>query len=121
VAALAITIFAGRTRGGDWSRPFLPQKISARAGAFKFIRVQNIGAGKRVGVLFADSSWNYMSKLMDDDWLAKEGFNVEDIIRSTQEPGYFVKAFGGEAKAAKAAEEAPIEEKKGFFARLFGS
>jgi len=44
------------------------------AGAYKFIKEHNIGADKRVAVLFADSSRNYMSKFMDDDWLAKEGF-----------------------------------------------
>jgi len=64
------------------------------AGAYRFIRENNIGAGKRVGVLFADSSRNYMSKFMDDDWLAKEGFNVDEIIRTTNEKGYYAKLFG---------------------------
>ena len=36
------------------------------AGAYKFIKENNIGAGKTMGVLFADSSRNYMSKFMDD-------------------------------------------------------
>merc|ERR1719401_3081975 len=40
------------------------------AGAYKFIKEQKIGAGKRVGILFADSSRNYMSKHMDDAWVA---------------------------------------------------
>lgn len=64
------------------------------AGAYKFIREHNIGAGKRVGVLFADSSRNYMSKFMDDDWMAKEGFNVADTVKTTQEKGFFAKLFG---------------------------
>merc|ERR1712045_916028 len=58
------------------------------------IREHNIGAGKRVGVLFADSSRNYMSKFMDDDWLQKEGFNADEIVRSTKEKGLFAKLFG---------------------------
>merc|ERR1719422_112135 len=57
------------------------------AGAYRFIREHNIGAGKRVGMLFADSSRNYMSKFMDDDWLTKNGFKTEDIVKSTQEKG----------------------------------
>merc|ERR1712039_337569 len=64
------------------------------AGAYRFIREHNIGAGKRVGVLFADSSRNYMSKFMDDDWLSKEGFNAHDIVKSTKEKGFFDKLFG---------------------------
>jgi len=82
------------------------------AGAYRFIRENNIGAGKRVGVLFADSSRNYMSKFMDDDWCAKEGFNMEEILRTTREKGYFAKLYH-----EKAAEP---EAEKGFFAKLFG-
>merc|ERR1711897_6525 len=64
------------------------------AGAYKFIKENNIGAGKRVGVLFADSSRNYMSKFMDDDWMATNGFNMGDISKSTKEKGFFAKLFG---------------------------
>merc|ERR1719291_1524613 len=64
------------------------------AGAYKFIKENNIGAGKRVGVLFADSSRNYMSKFMDDDWCSNNGFNMKDIVRTTQERGLFAKLFG---------------------------
>merc|ERR1712060_798413 len=64
------------------------------AGAYKFIREHNIGADKRVCVLFADSARNYMSKFMDDDWMAKEGFNVQDTLKTTQEKGFFAKLFG---------------------------
>merc|ERR1719291_594214 len=63
------------------------------AGAYKFIRENNIGAGKRVGVLFADSSRNYMSKFMDDDWLTKEGFKPRDFVETTKEKGLFDKVF----------------------------
>merc|ERR1712222_225661 len=48
------------------------------AGAYRFIHEHNIGAGKRVAVLFADSARNYMSKFIDDDWMAAEGFSVEE-------------------------------------------
>eukprot|EP00933_Yihiella_yeosuensis_P038750 TRINITY_DN3268_c0_g1_i1.p1 TRINITY_DN3268_c0_g1~~TRINITY_DN3268_c0_g1_i1.p1 ORF type:complete len:434 (-),score=126.18 TRINITY_DN3268_c0_g1_i1:346-1647(-) len=64
------------------------------AGAFKFIKQNNIGAGKRVGVLFADSSRNYMSKNMDDDWMDKNGFNMADVSRTVNEKGYYAKLFG---------------------------
>jgi len=64
------------------------------AGAYKFIRENNIGAGKRVAVLFADSSRNYMSKFLDDGWLEKEGFNTDDVVRCREEKGFFAKLFG---------------------------
>jgi len=64
------------------------------AGAYKFIRENNIGAGKRVGVLFADSSRNYMSKFMDDDWCSNNGFNMKEIAKTTEEKGFFRKLFG---------------------------
>jgi len=64
------------------------------AGAYKFIRENNIGAGKRVGVLFADSSRNYMSKFMDDDWCSNNGFNMKEIVKTTEEKGFFRKLFG---------------------------
>merc|ERR1712061_911920 len=64
------------------------------AGAYKFIKENNIGAGKRVGVLFADSSRNYMSKFMDDDWMAANGFNMQEFSRATKEKGFFAKLFG---------------------------
>merc|ERR1712232_1310597 len=64
------------------------------AGAYKFIKENNIGAGKRVGVLFADSSRNYMSKFMDDDWMGNNGFSMADISKSTKEKGFFAKLFG---------------------------
>jgi len=64
------------------------------AGAYRFIREHNIGAGKRVGVLFADSSRNYMSKFMDDAWLSKEGFKTDDLVETTNEKGLYDKMFG---------------------------
>jgi len=82
------------------------------AGAYKFIKENNIGAGKTVGVLFADSSRNYMSKFMDDDWLAKEGFKVDEVYRTTLEKGHFEKLYSTTGGAAK--------EEKGFFAKMFG-
>merc|ERR1719245_1596649 len=67
---------------------------STMAGAYKFINEHKIGAGKRVGVLFADSSRNYMSKYMDDGWMKENGFNVEDSVKTTKEKGFFKKLFG---------------------------
>jgi len=63
------------------------------AGAYKFIKDNNIGAGKRVGVLFADSSRNYMSKFMDDDWMSKNGYKMDEISKTTQEKGLFEKLY----------------------------
>lgn len=63
------------------------------AGAYKFIKQNKIGAGKRVGVLLADSSRNYMSKFLDDAWLEKEGFDPEEIKKCVQEKGYFAKKY----------------------------
>merc|ERR1712039_1059839 len=67
---------------------------STMAGAYRFIKENNIGADKRVAVLFADSSRNYMSKFLDDAWLEKEGFNTRDVAKCTTEKGFFAKLFG---------------------------
>jgi len=66
------------------------------AGAYKFIKQNNIGAGKRVGVLFADSSRNYMSKNMDDDWMKSQGFKSEQFVDTTEpkNKGLYAKLFG---------------------------
>merc|ERR1711953_687782 len=66
---------------------------SAMAGAFRFIKENNIGKDKRVAVLFADSSRNYMSKMMDDDWIVKNGFDMEPITRAVNEKGFYEKHF----------------------------
>merc|ERR1711957_715143 len=60
---------------------------SVMAGAYRFIREKNIGAGKRVAVLFADSSRNYMSKFLEDDWFTKNGLSVADANRCVNEKG----------------------------------
>lgn len=80
------------------------------AGAYKFIKENNIGAGKTVGVLFADSSRNYMSKFMDDGWMASQGFKMDELVRTTNEKGLFEKLFGSGAQT----------KEKGFFAKLSG-
>merc|ERR1719296_637927 len=67
---------------------------SCMAGAFRFIKEHNIGKDKRVCVLFADSSRNYMSKMMDDDWITKTGFDMEPINRAVNEKGFYDKHFG---------------------------
>jgi len=64
------------------------------AGAYKFIREHNVGAGKRVAVLFADSSRNYMSKFLDDDWMCDNGFKKEEFVDTTKKQGLFAKFFG---------------------------
>merc|ERR1719476_608013 len=64
------------------------------AGAYRFIREHNIGKGKRVAVLFADSSRNYMSKFMDDNWLSAEGFKTDELLQTTAKKGFFAKLFG---------------------------
>merc|ERR1712187_88316 len=67
---------------------------STMAGALRFIKESKIGKDKRVAVLFADSSRNYMSKMMDDAWITKTGFDVEPIHRAVNEKGFHVKHFG---------------------------
>merc|ERR1712226_926692 len=67
---------------------------STMAGAFRFIKENKIGADKRVAVLFADSSRNYMSKMMDDAWITKTGFDMEPIDRSLSEKGFYAEHFG---------------------------
>merc|ERR1712176_362168 len=86
------------------------------AGAYRFIRENNIGKDKRVAVLFADSSRNYMSKFMDDGWMEANGFQPDDFVGTTNERGLFDKKFGYSAEPK--GEGKP--EEKGFFAKLFG-
>lgn len=63
------------------------------AGAYRFIKEHKIGKDKRVVVLFADGSRNYMSKMIDDAWLTSEGFNVDDIHRSVNEKGAYAEIY----------------------------
>merc|ERR1712050_797558 len=67
---------------------------STMAGAYRFIKEHGIGKGKRVAVLFADSSRNYMSKFMDDAWMSSNGFNMQEINRAVNEKGFYAKHFG---------------------------
>jgi len=67
---------------------------STMAGAYRFIKENNIGKDKRVAVLFADSSRNYMSKMMDDEWIKKTGFDTEPILKAASEKGFYAKHFG---------------------------
>ena len=66
---------------------------STMAGAYRSIKENNIGKDKRVAVLFADSSRNYMSKMMDDEWIKKTGFDVEPIHGAVNEKGFYAKHF----------------------------
>ena len=63
------------------------------AGAYRFIRENKIGADKRVVVLLADGSRNYMSKFIDDDWMTANGFNVDDVNKAVNEKGEYAKIF----------------------------
>merc|ERR1719162_1419258 len=63
------------------------------AGAYRFIRENKIGADKRVVVLLADGARNYMSKFIDDDWMAANGFNVEDMNKAVNLKGEYAKIF----------------------------
>jgi len=71
---------------------------STMAGAYRFIKENNIGKDKRVGVLFADSSRNYMSKMMDDDWITKTGFDVEITKKAVYEKGFHAEHFNVKGK-----------------------
>jgi len=64
------------------------------AGAIRFIKENKIGAGKRVGVLLADSSRNYMSKFLDDTWLEENGIKMDEVNRCVNEKGYYAKCHG---------------------------
>merc|ERR1712228_147992 len=55
---------------------------SCMAGALRFIKENKIGKDKRVAVLFADSSRNYMSKFLEDEWLTANGHSVEKMNRA---------------------------------------
>merc|ERR1712039_1169507 len=66
---------------------------STMAGALRFIKENKIGKDKRVAVLFADSSRNYMSKMMSDEWITKTGFDVEATVKAATEKGFYAKQF----------------------------
>jgi cystathionine beta-synthase len=53
---------------------------SAMHGAHDYIKQAKLGKDATVVVLFADSTRNYMSKFLDEDWLAKEGFGDIDVL-----------------------------------------
>lgn len=66
---------------------------SCMAGAYRFIKENKIGKDKRVAVLFADSSRNYMSKFLDDEWMAANGHSLEKTNRAVTEKGAFAEIF----------------------------
>jgi cystathionine beta-synthase len=53
---------------------------SCMAGAVKFINEQKLGKDAKVVVLFADSSRNYMSKFLADDWMEENGFGDIEVV-----------------------------------------
>ena len=42
--------------------------------AVQYARQAGLGAGKRVVVILPDSTRNYMTKFIDDDWMVRQGF-----------------------------------------------
>jgi len=53
---------------------------STMAGAHNFIKEHKIGKGKRVVVLFADGTRNYMSKMLDDAWMKENNFPLDGVV-----------------------------------------
>jgi len=53
---------------------------SAMQGAVEYIRRENLGKDAKVVVLFADATRNYMSKILADDWMQKEGFGDVEVL-----------------------------------------
>lgn len=51
---------------------------TALAGALKAIKRSGLGAGKRVVCIFPDSTRNYMTKFLSNDWMWKQGFVDEE-------------------------------------------
>ena len=43
---------------------------------------------------FADSSRNYMTKFMEDEWLNQNGFDAAQAVRTTEEKGLYDELFG---------------------------
>eukprot|EP00434_Breviolum_minutum_P005492 symbB.v1.2.004841.t1/scaffold279.1/size242841/26 len=66
---------------------------STVAGAYRFIKENNIGKGKRCAVLLADSARNYMSKFMDDGWMQENGFDMAKMTAAVNEKGAYDKLF----------------------------
>jgi len=53
---------------------------SAMHGAYDYIKQAKLGKDATVVVLFADSTRNYMSKFLDDDWMEKTGFGDVEVL-----------------------------------------
>merc|ERR1719262_130474 len=53
---------------------------SAMGGAVNFIREMKLGKDAKVVVLLPDSSRNYMSKFMADDWMEAHGFETVEKL-----------------------------------------
>ena len=49
---------------------------TAMWAALKYIKEKNIGAGKRCVVILPDNIRNYMTKHLDDNWMTKNGFEL---------------------------------------------
>merc|ERR1711982_319428 len=53
---------------------------SAMHGAYDYIKQAKLGNDATVVVLFADSTRNYMSKFLDDDWLKSNNFGDFELL-----------------------------------------
>jgi cystathionine beta-synthase len=53
---------------------------SAMHGAYDYIKREKLGKDATVAVLFADSTRNYMSKFLADEWLGQEGFGDLEVL-----------------------------------------
>ena len=51
---------------------------TAMWAAVKYIKENNIGAGKRCVVLLPDNIRNYMTKHLNDDWMYERGYITEE-------------------------------------------
>lgn len=70
---------------------------TALAGAIKAIKDLNIGAGKRVVVVFPDSVRNYMTKFLNNDWMYENNFiSEQECFSLTQSPLVPSKDWGQE-------------------------
>jgi cystathionine beta-synthase len=53
---------------------------SAMSGAAKFIKEHKLGKGHKMVVMLPDSSRNYMSKFMADEWMEENGFSTKEDL-----------------------------------------
>jgi len=82
---------------------------SAVYGALQAIKDYNLGKGKRVVVILADSTRNYMTKFLSDEWMERYGFN-SDCYKPVKEIAELRKS--SEALQSLTCEESWVEQAK---------